>query len=163
MIRIRRLKTNALLLVGLIAALTVVAVNFFAVRKTCDLSDASLASMNASPQFVQSWTVHEHELVISLSQFVLWEPGEYGGDTYARVQRTIEVQADGKSLSVDPMHIGELTTILVRYDDGVAIGSHGGSLGAMIPIDFEPNSVTVGVQTVNGTCLVNTSTADDQP
>jgi hypothetical protein len=58
----------------------------------------------------------------------------------------------------------EFTILLIRSnEDRVPIGSHGGDLIAMVPIDFEPNGVTVSVQTVSGTCLVNTSTADGNP
>lgn len=162
--RIKSLRIKILSLIALFCIVLLLASYIFSRRKVCDLSNASLDSMSPSTQFVQSWHVHEDELVINLDEYVLWEPGEQGGDTYSRVQRTLVVEADGKLIPVPALGIRTLAIIIGRFnEDRIPIGSHGGGLAAVIPIDFEPSSVTVSVQTVNGTCLVNTSSADEQP
>ena len=126
-------------------------------RKPCVPSLVSPDSILTEPQFIRSWNIYQDTLSITLDQFVIWEPSEFDGDTFHRVQKTITVEADGNVVSIPRNELFEFTTMIIRYDeqDG-AIGSHGGELMVRLPIDFEPNTVAVGIQTLNGMCLVNT-------
>jgi hypothetical protein len=114
-------------------------------------------NQEASPDdFVRGWEIADQAFHIWLNEFVIWEPGDFGGDTYTNVQNTICIVVDGTKMRVLP--IAQITTILGRFDENRnLIGSHGGGMDASFNVTHLSggrHTITVSLTTTQGRLLI---------
>lgn len=66
-------------------------------------------------------------LCVVLNTRQIWEPGEYGGDTYLTIYKTAQIEIDSLPVTQDKLEISDLTILMAERDlKGNVIGSHGG-------------------------------------